>query len=460
MTFPTQLSETPATGNPTRANEAFDTLAHKAVYGKRHAATSLLVWGYWGGRWGGFSVADGTLTLTDDADNYVVVAYSTGTISVSTASTNWDDTTDFARVYKITTADGVVSGTPEDHRAGLYGVHGNAVEPGGAVAAADVNITDTGGYYTGTDVEAALQEIGSALQSAGKVPAQRYTVELANTTDSDPGAGLIKFNNATPASATELYIDDSTSDGVDLSTLFASFGSTGFIKIQSVADAGEWAIFKWTATTDGTGYWKFTVVPQASKGTLDDADAVLIEFDAGGGGGSTQGRHAIFIAAGSMIPSVTGGCASLAVVASAANQPDITSLDFDATTQEYAQFSITMPKSWDEGTLTFAPVWSHAATTTNFGVVFDLQAYAASNDDAIATSFGTAQTSTDTGGTTNDLYVGPESSAITVAGTPTAEDTVFFRASRVTGNGSDTMAIDARLMGIVLYITTNADTDA
>jgi hypothetical protein len=56
--------------------------------------------------------------------------------------------------------------------------------------------------------------------------------------------------------------------------------------------------------------------------------------------------------------------------------------------------------------------------------------------------------------------MGPESSAITIAGTPAAEDTVFFRLGRVPANGSDTLAIDARLMGLVLYITTNADTDA
>jgi hypothetical protein len=161
----------------------------------------------------------------------------------------------------------------------------------GAVVASAVGITDAGGYFTGTDVEAALQELGASMAAAGKVPAQRYTIELANTTDSDPGAGLIKFNNGTPASATELYIDDSTSDSVDLSTLFASFGATGFIKIQSVADAGEWAIFKWTAApTDQTGYFKFVVTPQASKGTLDDADAVLIEFDsdANTGSGGTE----------------------------------------------------------------------------------------------------------------------------------------------------------------------------
>lgn len=172
------------------------------------------------------------------------------------------------------------------------------------------------------------------------------------------------------------------------------------------------------------------------------------------------GRHAVFVSAAAMAPSVAGGCAALATIASAANQPDIRSLDFDATTQEYAQFSLAMPSSWDEGTVTFAPIWSHAATVTNFGVVWDLQAVAVSNDDAIAVAFGTAQTSTDTGGTTDDLYQGPESSAITVAGTPAAGDVVFFRLSRVTGNGSDTMAVDARLHGIVLYITTAAAVDA
>jgi hypothetical protein len=93
-------------------------------------------------------------------------------------------------------------------------------------------------------------------------------------------------------------------------------------------------------------------------------------------------------------------------------------------------------------------------------VVWDLQGVAVSNDDAIATAYGTAQTSTDTGGTTNDLYASPETAAITIAGTPAAEDMVFFRLSRVTGNGSDTLAVDARLHGVTLYVTTAASTDA
>lgn len=178
------------------------------------------------------------------------------------------------------------------------------------------------------------------------------------------------------------------------------------------------------------------------------------------GSDSTQGKHAIYIAAGAMRPSVSGGCAPLDGIASAASQPDIVTLNFDASTQEYAQFSLVMPEKWDGGTLTFIPHWSHAATTTNFGVVWSLQAVAVTNDGAIAVNYGTAQNSTDTGGTTNDLYQGPESSAITVAGSPAGGQMVFFRASRVTGDGSDTMAIDARLHGITVYCTTDADTDA
>ncbi len=195
----------------------------------------------------------------------------------------------------------------------------------------------------------------------------------------------------------------------------------------------------------------------SDPGNVDDA---LDYLAANAGGGSTAGRHAIWIAAGSITPSITGGCAPLATIASAANQPDIQTLNFDTGTQEFAQFSIRMPKSWNEGTVTFSPVWSHAATTVNFGVVWDLQGVAVSDDDPIAVAFGTVQSSTDTGGTTNDIYIGPESSAITIAGTPAAEDMVFFRISRDRANGSDTLAIDARLHGITLFITTDADTDA
>jgi hypothetical protein len=310
-------------------------------------------------------------------------------------------------------------------------------------------------------VRGAAQDIADLAATSGPTVASRYTLDLASQADSDPGAGKLRFNHATPASATKIFLDDETSDGVDLSTTLLDLGSSGYIRIQSVDDVGEWLYAKWTAIVDDTGYFDIAITVLASKGTLDDTDAVLVTFDAKGlGGGSTTGRHAIFISASAISPSFLVGCSALQIINIASGQPDVATLNFDPTTQEHAQFSMVMPKSWDEGTVTFAPVWSHPATSTNFGVVWRLSAVAVSNDDTIAANFGTGQTSTDTGGTTNDLYTGPESSAITIAGTPAAEDMVFFSLVRVVSDGSDTLAVDARLHGIVLYITTDASNDA
>ena len=52
-----------------------------------------------------------------------------------------------------------------------------------------------------------------------------------------------------------------------------------------------------------------------------------------------------------------------------------------------------------------------------------------------------------------------ESSAITIAGTPAAEDLTFFQISRVHDDSNDTAAEDARLLGIKLYYTTDAGND-
>lgn len=301
MTTMQQLSASQASPEVI-VNENFEALSAGAIFAKNHDTSTGLTWGYYGGLYNGNTVANGTVSLTNSADNYVVVLRSTGVVSASTSSTNSTNPA-YAKLFKVTCAGSVVT-TVVDQR------------------------QDANGLF---------------------------------------------------------------------------------------------------------------FIPEAA---------------------STLGKHAIYIAAGSITPSASGGCAALATVAVGSGQPDLQTLNFDASSAEYAQFSIRMPESWDEGTITFVPIWSHPSTTTNFGVTWKLQAVAISNDDAMATSFGTAQSSTDTGGTTDDIYIGPESSAITVAGTPQAGDMVFFRVSRDPSDGSDTMAVDARMHGLTVYITTSAETDA
>jgi hypothetical protein len=131
-------------------NRNFETLSALGVYGKKQSTSAGLTWGYYGGRWSGFSVADGTHTLTNASDNYIVAKRSDGVTSVSTATTNWTNTTDYARCYKVTTAGSVVTAT-EDHRAGLYGAHGSAVAPSGTFQPLDSDLTTIAGLTATTD---------------------------------------------------------------------------------------------------------------------------------------------------------------------------------------------------------------------------------------------------------------------------------------------------------------------
>jgi len=93
-------------------------------------------------------------------------------------------------------------------------------------------------------------------------------------------------------------------------------------------------------------------------------------------------------------------------------------------------------------------------------VQWALQALARSDGDAIDAAFGTEQTSTDTGGTTNVQYTAPESAAITIGGSPVENDVVLFQIKRNPAAAADTLAVDARLHGVKIFYTTNAGSDA
>lgn len=172
----------------------------------------------------------------------------------------------------------------------------------------------------------------------------------------------------------------------------------------------------------------------------------------------TGGTQTIYIPAGAMTARTSNGAAS-GTTESTTNKVMVKSLDFDKDADEFAQFAVRMPKSWDEGTITAQFVWSHAAAST-YDVVWGIQGVALSNDDAIDTAFGSAQTVTDSGGTTGDLYISGATSAVTIGGTPAEGDWVVFQVYRDANAGGDTLDVDAKLMGVTLNYTTDAATDA
>jgi hypothetical protein len=166
------------------------------------------------------------------------------------------------------------------------------------------------------------------------------------------------------------------------------------------------------------------------------------------------GRQQIYIPASQMIARTTNGAAS-GTAETATNRVMIRTLDFDAATNEFAQFQFRAPKRWNLGTMTAVFVWSHAATTVNFAAIWGIQGLATGDDDAMDAAFGTGVEVTDTGGTTNDIYITSETAAFTISGTPQVGDVLTFQVYRNAASGSDTLAIDARLHGVHLFWTSN-----
>ena len=63
------------------------------------------------------------------------------------------------------------------------------------------------------------------------------------------------------------------------------------------------------------------------------------------------GKQSMWIPAGAMYPTTTAGCSIHTKVETTAGRPDIFVLDFDASADENAQFSVAMPSYWNEGTM-------------------------------------------------------------------------------------------------------------
>lgn len=171
---------------------------------------------------------------------------------------------------------------------------------------------------------------------------------------------------------------------------------------------------------------------------------------------SPGGKQMLMIPAKDLTPRAVNGCGALTVGAGAANQPDYSYLPFDAATAESAEFMIPMPKAWNEGTISFQPIWMHPTTTTDFGVVWRLDAMAISDAELLTATYTNGLFSIDTGGAADTVYIGPESNPITVSSSPVEKDILLCRIVRAATHASDTMTVDAWLLGLRLYFTTNA----
>jgi len=171
------------------------------------------------------------------------------------------------------------------------------------------------------------------------------------------------------------------------------------------------------------------------------------------------GTETIWVPANAMTPTTSNGCASIAAVETTSGRPDMYVLDFDKDSDEFAQFTVAFPKSWNAGTVTYQVFWSGLAATG--GVSWSMDAVAFANNDSIDTAYGTAVVVDDTEqGAVEEVNVSAVSGALTIAGSPGDDELCYFRIARDVSDSNDDSGGDARLHGIKLFYTTDAKNDA
>ncbi len=217
-----QLS-TAQTNLPTRINEIHDGLSPALLYGRRAATTTGLTWGFYGGRYGGNAVANGTVSLTASTTNYVVALRSSGVVSVSTATTNWNDAL-YVRCYSIVAGASTIT-SYEDHRAGALGVSNYALP----IAAA--------GTLGGVKVGSGLAIDGAGVLSASaSAPGTQSLTDFANATGTTSGltygyqAGFIRADAVTTSvAAGTIALTANTTNYVEITGAGSvSTNTTGF----------------------------------------------------------------------------------------------------------------------------------------------------------------------------------------------------------------------------------------
>ena len=321
--------------------------------------------------------------------------------------------------------------------------------------------------------------IGSVSASGGLLVADAGTIGSASDSDaiSISSGGVVAFSQDVSLvdgkkvilgtnSDISLQYDESTTDSLVVSSDVNDAALGIVFQADAGADAGdEWKMnfanggtftFGNDIASAGTHTTLLTITPNSTAAS--STFAFVGSITAAGNAVKTVGKETIYVPASAMYPTSTNGCAALAQVEGTAGRPEIKALDFDPSSDENAQFTVAFPKSWNESTITFKAFFT--VTGTDSGTVsWALSGVATADNDAIDVAFGTAvaPTAKAHSGTSGDINVTAESGNVTIAGSPSTDEMVFFNIMRDVS--ADNQTGDARLLGIQIFFTTDAAND-
>lgn len=174
---------------------------------------------------------------------------------------------------------GVWNATAADYNTALtMGAKVNAAGTAGDPWGADLS-----GYAPGTAGEAVYNMPADVwvnstrtLTSTAVTSSAILLYKASNTTtDSDPGAGRFRWNNSTQSSATRLYLDFLTEDGIDIENYVNHIIAGSELYLQDKDDASKYQKWLIGSTVVNVGYLTLNVVLTTSGGGNIANNAVM-----------------------------------------------------------------------------------------------------------------------------------------------------------------------------------------
>ena len=166
----------------------------------------------------------------------------------------------------------------------------------------------------------------------------------------------------------------------------------------------------------------------------------------------------VWVGAGAMLsPTLSGAESATLPVTGGGNGIYTDVFNFDAAAIEYAQFSFLPPTNCNRDS--FKCQFSWTASTTG-SAVWNIQAVSLNDSNAIDIAWGNAQEAIDyaTGATT--FQITSATNTISPSGSTNSNSLMLFRAYRNVNSVSDTLAVDASLLGVRLQYMMNGGLSA
>lgn len=305
------------------------------AFGRHAEASAGLTWGYYGIRFGGDLIANGTLACVANSVNYMVMNLSTGAVSIDVATTNWNDTSHYGRCYLITTV-GLAVDTWEDHRFGAKGIFGagaGTISTLGTAAALDFDTDPT--FAANSDARVPTQRaVNTAIAGqingiSNKPPVQAATTGAlpANTyANGTLGVGATLTGNANGALAAQ--------DGQTL-----ALSDRLWVK-NEVAGANN-GIYALTQVGDGSHPYILT------RATDSDTSAELAKASALVQAGTSQAKQVWTI---NNSGAITVGTTAISVVQTNTSAGDASTNTSVSVINEIALFADTLGKTLKRAT--------------------------------------------------------------------------------------------------------------